>query len=208
MDAKIYDKFGNYIEFKSNDSTCNTELSEFIQNLHKDTIYKTSEYPNFFEEYSKYRDLKGNELPKPNSADFYIVIFWTAWTGRLNKTHVKIWEELAKENKNCEIEVLKLNLDIQNHWNKEERERIIKGESTTRNWTTEQIQDILNGRTPKYDGKPIQGHHSYSASKFPHLADKGEIIYPVTPNEHLKGWHGGNFKNSRPGEPIIDINDF
>ena len=125
-DAKIYDKFGNYIEFKSNDSTCNTELSEFIQNLHKDTIYKTSEYPNFFEEYSKYRDLKGNELPKPNSADFYIVIFWTAWTGRLNKTHVKIWEELAKENKNCEIEVLKLNLDIQNHWNKEERERIIK----------------------------------------------------------------------------------
>ena len=42
----------------------------------------------------------------------------------------------------------------------------------------------------------------------PHLADKGEIIYPVTPNEHLKGWHGGNFKNSRPGEPIIDINDF
>ena len=47
---KIYDT-GNYIEFKSNDSTCNTELSEFIQNLHKDTIYKTSEYPNFFEEY-------------------------------------------------------------------------------------------------------------------------------------------------------------
>lgn len=125
-DAKIYDKFGNYIEFKSNDSACNAELSEFIQNLHKDTIYKTSEYPNFFEEYSKYRDLKGNDLPKPNSADFYIVIFWTAWTGRLNKTHVKIWEELAKENKNCEIEVLKLNLDIQNHWNKEERERIIK----------------------------------------------------------------------------------
>ena len=96
---------------------------------------------------------------------------------------------------------------VKQFWN-QERERIIKGESTTRNWTTEQIQDILNGRTPKYDGKPIQGHHSYSASKFPHLADKGEIIYPVTPNEHLKGWHGGNFKNSRPGEPIIDINDF
>ena len=46
-------------------------------------------------------------------------------------------------------------------------------------------------------------HHIYS-----HSADKGEIIYPVTPNEHLKGWHGGNFKNSIPGEPIIDINDF
>nr|WP_278335285.1 pre-toxin TG domain-containing protein [Clostridium kluyveri] len=96
---------------------------------------------------------------------------------------------------------------VKQFWN-QERERIINGESTTRNWTTEQIEDILNGRTPKYDGKPIQGHHSYSASQYPHLADKGEIIYPVTPNEHLKGWHGGNFKNSSPGEPIIDINDF
>ncbi|MDI9215862.1 MULTISPECIES: hypothetical protein [Clostridium] len=96
---------------------------------------------------------------------------------------------------------------VKQFWN-QERERIINGESTTRNWTTEQIQDILNGRTPKYDGKGIQGHHSYSASKYPHLADKGEIIYPVIPNEHLKGWYGGNFKNSSPGEPIIDINDF
>lgn len=96
---------------------------------------------------------------------------------------------------------------VKQFWN-QERERIINGESITRNWTTEQIQDILNGRTPKYDGKPIQGHHSYSVSKYPHLADKGEIIYPVTPNEHLKGWHGGNYKNSNPGEPIIDINDF
>ena len=49
---------------------------------------------------------------------------------------------------------------VKQFWN-QERERIIKGESTTRNWTTEQIQDILNGRTPKYDVKPIQGHHSY-----------------------------------------------
>ena len=96
---------------------------------------------------------------------------------------------------------------VKQFWN-QERERIINSENTTRNWTTEQIQDILNGRTPKYGGKPIQGHHSYSASKYPHLANKGEVIYPVTPNEHLRGWHGGNFKNSIPGEPIIDIKDF
>ena len=93
---------------------------------------------------------------------------------------------------------------VKQFWN-QERERIINGESTTRNWTTEQIQDILNGKTPKYDGKPIQGHHSYSASKYPHLANKGEIIYPVTPNEHLKGWHGGNFKNSSPGADLRTV---
>ena len=92
-------------------------------------------------------------------------------------------------------------------WN-QERERIISGERTTRNWSQEQIADILSGKTPKYNGKPIQGHHAYSVLQYPQLANRGEVIYPVTLNEHLNGWHGGNFKNSLPGEPIVDIHDF
>ena len=71
-----------------------------------------------------------------------------------------------------------------------------------------ELKDILNGKTPKHNGKPIQGHHAYSVSQYPHLANKGEVIYPVTPNEHFNGWHGGNYKNSLPGEPIIDVKDF
>jgi len=37
------------------------------------------------------------------------------------------------------------------------------------------------------NGKPIQGHHTFSVSKYPHLAGKGEGIYPATDNEHLNG---------------------
>lgn len=96
---------------------------------------------------------------------------------------------------------------VKQFWN-QERERIINEDNFTRGWTSEQIKDILNGSIPKFDGRAIQGHHSYSAAKYPQLADKGEIIYPATLNEHLKGWHGGNFKNSVPVEPIININDF
>ncbi|WP_353507061.1 MULTISPECIES: hypothetical protein [unclassified Bacillus (in: firmicutes)] len=32
----------------------------------------------------------------------------------------------------------------------------------------------MNGRTPKHKGKSIAGHHTYSASRYPHLSDKGE----------------------------------
>ncbi|RIW28968.1 hypothetical protein D3H55_20315 [Bacillus salacetis] len=84
----------------------------------------------------------------------------------------------------------------------QERQRILNNETPTRNWNQEQINDILKGKKPKVNGEIVQGHHSYSASQYPHLADKGEIIYPATPNEHLKGWHGGNWKNSLPGRPI------
>ena len=84
----------------------------------------------------------------------------------------------------------------------QERQRILNGERTTRNWSNEQIEEVLNNNVPKYNGKAITGHHSYSASKYPHLADKGEVIYPATFNEHLNKWHGRNYRNSNPGSPI------
>ena len=86
-------------------------------------------------------------------------------------------------------------------WNQEKR-RIQNGEPTTRKWTPQQMHDIMHDKVPKHNGKTIQAHHTYSVSKYPHLADKGEVIFPVTFREHLYGWHGGNFKKSLPGKPI------
>lgn len=84
----------------------------------------------------------------------------------------------------------------------QEKMRILSGQAPTRQWSKEQIKAILNNERPKYKGKTIQGHHMYSANRYPHLANKGSVIFPVTFNEHLYGWHGGNFKNSLPGHPI------
>jgi hypothetical protein len=36
-----------------------------------------------------------------------------------------VWEDLARENKKCRIQVLNVNLDIKEYWEKDERERII-----------------------------------------------------------------------------------
>lgn len=91
---------------------------------------------------------------------------------------------------------------------KQERTRILNGQRTTRQWTPAQKKDILNGKRPKFKGKTMQGHHSYSAKQYPHLADKGNIIFPVTHEEHLQSWHGGNYKRSFPGRPIKSVWDF
>lgn len=84
----------------------------------------------------------------------------------------------------------------------QERRRILNGEITTREWSNKQKNAILGKKRPSYNGKTIQGHHMFSASKYPHLANRGEVIFPVTFDEHLYGWHGGNFKTSLPGRPI------
>ena len=96
---------------------------------------------------------------------------------------------------------------VERFW-RQERERLLKGEQGTRNWTEQQKKDIINGLKPKFNGIAIIGHHSYSAIKYPHLADKGEIIYPATLKEHFSGWHRGNYKNSIAGKPIFLIIDF
>ena len=90
----------------------------------------------------------------------------------------------------------------------QEQVRLQNGENGTRNWSPQQKADILSGKRPTYNGKTIQGHHTYSVSKYPHLSGNSEVIYPTTFNEHLNGWHGGNFRNSLPGEPIKTIIDF
>ena len=96
---------------------------------------------------------------------------------------------------------------VESFW-RDERLRLSRGENGTRNWSDVQIKDILSGERAKFDGKTLQGHHTYSASQYPHLANRSEVIYPVTFNEHFRGWHGGNWKISLPGKRINIIDDF
>ena len=86
-----------------------------------------------------------------------------------------------------------------------ERRRLKGGESGTRNWTEEQMDDLLHNprpKTPKYDGKPMEGYHRYNALNHPHLADDPDNIYPATCYEHLQRWHGGHFQNNTFGQPL------
>jgi hypothetical protein len=89
-----------------------------------------------------------------------------------------------------------------------ERDRLEAGDRGTRNWSTEQREAILNSKRPKYNGKTLQAHHAYSVSRYPHLANVAAVLYPATPLEHLKGWHGGSYRKSLPGRRIRKINEF
>ena len=90
----------------------------------------------------------------------------------------------------------------------QEKARILIGLQPTRPWSAEQRNKILNNQTPRFNGVSLQAHHSYSASEFPHLANLGEVIYPATNKEHLKAWHGGNYKKSIPGKRIKKMRQF
>ena len=120
--AAIYDSNGKYLEYRQTDTSCNAGLFDFIPKLNLSGTYNKPDSSSLAEEWTKFRDLKGNEMTLPNNADFYLLIYWNVWTGKLNKDHVKIWEDLARENKNSKIKVIKVNLDIQEYWEPKEKE--------------------------------------------------------------------------------------
>lgn len=128
-EGAVYDRNGDYIEYRQNEKSCNAGLFDFIPSLNLKEKYRQPDSADLQTELNKYRDLRGNKLKTTDSADFYLLIYWTVWTGKLNKDHVKIWEDLARENKNCSIKVIKVNLDIQEYWDQQARDNIIKAMS-------------------------------------------------------------------------------
>ena len=98
---------------------------------------------------------------------------------------------------------------VHSFW-EQERERILSGQRATRNWSPAQIADIVNPKSKKakHSGKTLVGHHTYSVVLYPHLANRGEVIYPATKLEHEQGWHGGSSKTSLPGRRIRKIREF
>jgi len=66
----------------------------------------------------------------------------------------------------------------------------------------DQADDILAGRTPRFNGEPIEGHHLFNALNHPHIANQPWNIYPATAAEHFRRWHGGNWRNDTFGVPL------
>ena len=99
------------------------------------------------------------------------------------------------------------NKAVKEFW-KAERDRINHKLPATRNWKDYQLDEIKAGKIPSFNGRKMASHHLYSVSKYPHLADRQELIFPATFTEHIFGFHGGNTRNSLPGVPINDIKEF
>lgn len=123
--AAIYDRNGKYIEYRQTDTSCNAGLFQFIPDLNPANSYSMPDSTDLKGELAKFRDFKGKALGEVEKADFYVLIYCAVWTGKLNKDHVKIWEDLAKNNKNCKVKVIKVNLDFQEHWGVKDREKVV-----------------------------------------------------------------------------------
>jgi len=127
----VFDRDGKFIMYKDVKS-CNASAFKFIDSLNAFKKYPTVDSINLTSFEQRLSDLNGrNPIHiKDATSDYFLLIFWTEWTGKLNKDHTYIWEQNAKKNKNASIKIIKVNCDFQDYWDKDEREKNIKALTT------------------------------------------------------------------------------
>lgn len=115
----IFDKNGKHIPY-GDEWACNASAFDFIENLNDTTEFANSDKANLQSLPFGLYSLKGDSLGAPKlDASFHIFIFWAKFAGKLNKNHVKIWENQAINNTKTKIKVYKINMDFQEHWGEE-----------------------------------------------------------------------------------------
>lgn len=116
-EAVLFDNYGNELIYKETATSCNAGLFKVIPELDKNSELKkgTHQLSQVLSDYTKPLDDDSEIIT--NDSDYYLLINWAVFAGKFNKDHVLAWENLAKNNKNCKIKVLKLNMDLQESWN-------------------------------------------------------------------------------------------
>jgi len=126
-EAEIFGANGDNLSYKKEMQDCNAGLFSFIPGLKRDTTYNKKDDFKLKDQLNGLRDLNGNKLNvmDTNAPEYYLFIYWVKWMGKLNKNHVGEWERLARSNKNVRIKVFEVNLDFQNWWSENFRQKII-----------------------------------------------------------------------------------
>jgi hypothetical protein len=116
-DIFIFNKEGRLLIIREKEQ-CNAINESVISSLAPDKRFEIDEYLLLDEAHSKLRNLDGKPIKteKKINADFTIYVFWTKYTGRLNKTKALVWQKEAKNNRNCTIDFYLVNMDMQQWW--------------------------------------------------------------------------------------------
>lgn len=108
-DLLVFNNKGELVKHKS-DGTCNAPGFDYTQkvcekinsNEKKNTNYKLPDFLKFFkDEFGRPIQIKAEDY------DAVICITFAKYMGKLNKDHVKVWEDNLKK-QNCKIKILKI----------------------------------------------------------------------------------------------------
>jgi len=122
----IFNREGNFVPY-GEAWACNASAFDFIKNLSDSVNYQSQNNPSFNSLPFRLKDLNGNNVEIVLSdANYHVFIYWAKFAGKLNKDHVKVWENQALDNSKTKIKVYKVNMDFQEYWGSETLDKLVK----------------------------------------------------------------------------------
>lgn len=118
-EAVLFNSEGKKLIYKKNNQDCNAGLFETIPGLTINSKLQLVDSINISTFIAYLVDRNDSSIIAFPKADYHLFINWAKYMGKLNKDHVKVWEELANKNQNSKIKVYKINMDIMKSWNVE-----------------------------------------------------------------------------------------
>lgn len=115
-EAVLFNSEGKKLIYKKNNQDCNAGLFETIPNLTSHSTELAIDSSNLSNFLYYLVDRNGNSITELPKADYYLFVNWAIYTGKLNKDHVKVWENVAAKNVNAKINVYKINMDMMTKW--------------------------------------------------------------------------------------------
>lgn len=121
-DAAIFDANGYFLPYANDTVNCNAGVSPFIEFLiaGSETRIDSSFKMDFL-----FNELVYSDSQKPlddsdlhGKYDYYVMFFWSVFTGRLNKKKVYEWYQSVEEQKQAGLKIRSyfVNLDCQEFW--------------------------------------------------------------------------------------------
>ncbi len=116
-EIRVFGKDGNGFHYKD-EHLCNAQAFDFTKRICSANELERDTSVNLASEINGLVDLNGRPLTINDfkGYDFIVFIYWAKFIGRLNKDHVKVWEDNLNAQNGCGIKVIKVNLDLQKNW--------------------------------------------------------------------------------------------
>jgi len=120
-DIRVFDRSGKRIYYKDTTISCTGSAYDFTKAICTFKNLKSSASKSLSAEAANLKTIDDAPvfIPENDEADYYVLIYWARFLGRLNKNHVRAWENNLKHAKSCRVRVYKVNMDWQKAWNKE-----------------------------------------------------------------------------------------
>ena len=110
----FYNPKGELIDYsKTGDCTGQAEI--FAAGLTPDVLYKTDSSYQFNDVKGKVISIDGKSKLSLDNADFTVLIFWSKYLGKMNKSVMKV-KRILQDNKKIRTNIYLINMDFQRDW--------------------------------------------------------------------------------------------